>query len=334
LEDRPREFGPDAYADWVTADTRHVHHAARSLAAAGHLDLARQRRPLIYQLFFDAQVLEARQLRLNGHVALARSLLRETLERPWEGTLPPGPSVASRWAGDGLELYDGVNEALEELASCEDRLGCRADWRAVCAMLAARQGGAVVASAVRARWAVEHGDLEAARQELPAMRLGGWTATRLALALEIALLSGDAATAFDIAETAAQEPGCGGHYFEQLRLVEYLRFIARLAPSLPASRRWRDLLSSEALNDETEFVYSAAMRSRREGLHLAAYLLARRFNAGGAATECRLRREAGELERAMRERLTRMADPRTIGSLGHRSPQYRDANASMVFSQA
>jgi hypothetical protein len=329
VQDRPCQLGPDAYADWNTRDARDAHLAARSLAAAGHLDLARQRQPLIYQLFFDAQVLEAQQLRLSGHVAVARSLLRATLERPWEEPVA-GPSATHI----GLDLYDRVHEALEELASCEEQLGRCAEWAAVCDWLAARQGGAVVAAAVRARRALRCADLEAARRELPALRLGEWTAARLALALEIALLSGDAATALDIAETAANQSGCEGNYFEQLRLIEYLRFIARLAPSLPASGGWTWLESSDASNDETEFVYSAAMRSRREGLHLAACLLAGRFNAGQGASEWRLCEEARELERVMCERVSRLADAGTIGSLGYRSSQYNDEKAVAVCSQA
>jgi GT2 family glycosyltransferase len=329
VRDRPCELGPDAYEDWVTPDARDAHHAARSLAVAGHLDLARRRRPLIYQLFFDAQVLEARQLRLSGHVAVARLLLRRTLERPWEKPFAD-PSVADV----GLELYDGVLEALEELAACEEQLGRRADWDAVCDMLAARQGGAVVAAAVRARWALRRADLEAATRELPALRLGGWTAARLALAIEIALLSGDAATALDIADSTSNGSGCEGNYFEQLRLIEYLHFIARLAPSLPASRVWTWLGSSDASGDETEFVYSAAVRSMREGLHLAACLLAERFNAGRGVSEWRVRGEARDLERAMRAQVSRMANAGTIGWLGYRSSQYNDEKAFAVFSQA
>jgi GT2 family glycosyltransferase len=318
VKDRPRELGPDAYEDWQTPDTRDAHRAARQLAAAGHRDLARQRRPLIHQLFFDAQVLEARQLRLSGHVAVARDLLRETLERPWERAPRSGhPVVAPCSAGDGLDLYDGVNEAFEELAACEQQLGCSAEWEAVCRTLAARQGGAIVAAAVRARRALEHGDLETARREAPALRHGDWTAPRRALAIEIALLCGDAEGALDIAEAAGGAIG-EGNYFERLRLVEYLRLIKRLAPWLPTSRRSADLLSSEASEDETEFTYSAAMRSRRESLNLAACLLAGRFNKGGGASDSRVRRDGQELEDRAWESVSRMACSRTVSSLGSR----------------
>jgi hypothetical protein len=242
-------------------------------------------KPLLYQLFFDAHRVEAAQLRSAGHVLVARDLLQYTLERPWER--------------DRLDraAYEHVDLALEELAACEEELG-RLDARdAALDALRLLPGGAVTASAALARTALRQGDLERANREAEQLRGGSWTAGRAALGIEIALLTGQPHEALRILSATDVR----GDYFEQLRLEGYRWLLARITPGAPA-----DGVTSFH-GDRSEFLYSSAMRSMKEGLDIAVCLLLDQFLRSGSPAEARLYEEGRQHIAAARERIFRKA---------------------------
>ncbi len=272
-----RVFGADAYDAWEAAEDQN---------ASG------SQRPLLYQLFFDAHRLEAAQLRALGHPSVARALLQYTLERPWERSRLDSST------------YENLDLALEELASCDEDLGDLRAREMTLLALSRLPGGHASASVVRARSALRGGDLGCANREV--RHLGGepWTQGRVALGIEIALLSGDFETARRLA-TIGNGPGdVAGDYFEHLRLRSYCRLIEELTARKPTNS------FSHIDEERSEFLYSAAMRSMKSGLDLAACLLLDRFLRGRGAAEARLYEEGRRHLAAARARVAGKLEPR------------------------
>jgi hypothetical protein len=295
-------------------------------------------------MFFDAHRQEAIALRGAGHTFLARALLRYTIRRPWElEDATDRDWTAYAFALDldgdrglidpGLARYERVDRVLEALAECEEQLGDTTGRKTTLRALAECPDGRVTAAAYRLRSALALGDLPGARRELPRLAAASWTPARAALGIEAELLAGRPSAAFDVVLGLA-ETGEAGDLFERMRLVEYLRLIERLDSSLPVWARWPALGSSFAADDDSEFVYSAAMRSRRDRLDLAACLLFDRFSRGRAA-DARLRADSVTERRSAFERLSRTADERTLAAAGYVRPvQYSASKAAVVRSHA
>lgn len=247
--------------------------------------------PLPYQLFFDAARLEAAQLRSMGCATLARELLVQALDRPWERL----PLERSRYAR--------VAEALDELAACHDEAGDAEGFAATVRAIAAEPGGASLASACRARHALRRSNLDAARLELAHLRGTAWDALRAAYAIEIALRVEQPGMARDVFATCMTDPRARGDYFEQLRWAAYGRLLDRVAPR--SSRAgWRaSVLMPAAYEETSEFLYSAALRSLRQGLDLAGCVLLQRFFSCQSPAEPRLVDEGRQHVLAARTRL-------------------------------
>ena len=126
----------------------------------------------------------------------------------------------------------------------------------------------------------------------------------MALGIEIALLSGDFETARRLA-TIGNGPGdVAGDYFEHLRLRSYCRLIEELTARKPTNS------FSHIDEERSEFLYSAAMRSMKSGLDLAACLLLDRFLRGRGAAEARLYEEGRRHLAAARARVAGKLEPR------------------------
>jgi hypothetical protein len=248
-----------------------------------------------YQFFFDAHRLEAAALQSAGHTAPARQLLLETLARPWES--PPTVS--------GLTRYQGVSLVLEALAQCEEAEGDYVHRDATLSRLALQADGEPVAAALLARTALRIADVATARRAATRLRGVTWTPGRLALAVEILLIDDRPAEAWDLLTTGAQDSGAFGDLFEAMRAVEYFRLLAGTRPECEQPTVARQLQESPAGSDATELVFSAAMRSRRDGLDVAAFLLFERFLRAPGRSEERLIREASAERGAAASRLER-----------------------------
>jgi hypothetical protein len=285
-------FTPLAYDEWTagTEPTRRLH-----------------------QLFFDAHCLEAAQLRARGHVSTARALLYYTLRRPWESaqrldewTAYAEPIDLETLSAFESRHYEREHVVLEELIACEQQIGDADQGDIAWAALMRLPDGAARASALRARAALCRGDLEAVTCERGDLRGDGWTAARAALAIEIALLTGQAEEALSIAAAAVRTERGRGDYYEQLRWSAYAGLLARLNPEGGDVTAF-SALPTELGEERTEFVYSAAIRSLQGGLDIAASLLLDRFLRGGAAAESRLYEEGREHLARARDRVLRQA---------------------------
>lgn len=342
--DRPLEFGADAYDDWANDDVRRQYHAALTLVSAGELAAARRLLPLVYQLFFDAHRLEAQQLRTSGHVALARAVLRYALQRPWETERSVGcdptfcdlpPAREGSWSDPALSLYKNVDVTLVALASCEELLGRHVERAAVLGALQALPGGVAAVSEVRARSALSLGDLAAAERDIALVPPGELTPGRATVAIEVAILSRRPVAAMEYADALLTGDPAGGDYFEQLRLIEYLRLLDRLDPAIRTDLRWPGVLIAPAATDESEFLFSAAMRSLRDGFNLGAYLLFARFAASAHRSDERLTRDGSAHQQSALARLSRVADAGVLVALGYSPPfQYSESKAAVVPSHA
>jgi len=233
-----------------------------------------------------------------GHPAIARDLLRYALEHSWDRS-------PSEW-----RAYERVDLALEELATCEEALGHLRARDEILGALSSHVDGLARASAVRARGAVRRGDLDAARREVQYLRGTGWTADRAALAIEIALLTDAPRMAARVATTDEERDDVCGDYFERLRLAAYRRLLEHLAPSSALTALGARL--GEAADDDSEFLYAAAMRSLRSDLDVAACLLLERFLESGRPAERRLFEDGRRHFDAANERAKRKARKKTL----------------------
>ena len=307
----------DAYEAWKAAQgscplaPRNAEHHADSV-------------PTVYQFFFDAHRLEATELRLRGHVALARTLLCYTLRRPWERPLPPKEWVASEWpdhldatSADNLfafrpPLYDNLDLALEELAACEQDLDNSEHRTTVLRILAQLPGTQVRVASAHARAALHRGDLQGAREKSDS--LGG-----TALGVELALLAGR----FD--EAAMNLRGCliaiktlDSSIFDRLRILVYLRLLEHLVPektlhSGPEPETTEQL--GPLADERSELLYSAAMRSFRHDLDIGASVLLGQFLQSGSPADPRLYTDGRRHLGAACERISHLATPDTSTAL-------------------
>jgi hypothetical protein len=305
-------FTRDAYAGWLMDTTR---------------DERQETRSLVYQAFFDAHRFEASQLHSLGFVSLARDLLHYTLRRPWKDTERSAhwtryagtPSSVATLLVPELDAYDHVDAVLDELAACEDSLGEAARRDDILDTLAGRRGGRAMAAAARVRSALRDGDLARAGREVPCLRAGTWTAGGAALAIEVALLAGRPVEAArivtEMVADAEAHDDSRGDYFEQLRLAAYLGEVDHL---LDAAHAPLDRLIAALECERSELVYSAAMRSLKAGLDIAACLLLERFLCSNSPAEARLYEEGRAHLASARARVTRHAGPNLIGGMHDR----------------
>jgi len=312
----PRPLRPSSVAGPRTPGQRFHHAAFAEWEAGADADRSSVHVPLAHQLFFDAHRLEAAALYAIGAVALARELLLDALQRPWElpcqsdalRTTPPGAMVELH---PSLRRYQRVCLVVEALAVCESDLGHSHQYEIAVRLLDACEGGRPLAAAMRARNALRNRDLPAAHAVASGLMEESWTPSTAALAVEIALLDdrpGDAWRLLDGALDRLEH----GDFFEQIRLAEYLRLLGRL----DETRIWHPVFSrldrSEWGRDATEFVFSAAVRSCRAGLDVAAVLLFSRFLAAPGRSEARL------IDEATAHRAAALARVERVGGRGMR----------------
>jgi glycosyltransferase involved in cell wall biosynthesis len=265
--------------------------------------------PIAWQLFFDTHRLEALELRARGHDRLARALLVEALQRPWEAgaraSQHEDEEQETRGLCDALRRYRNLGQTLEILADCEWRLGQYVASATTLRLLETLPNGEAAAAAIRAQLALRRGDGDAARAEESRLRGAGWTPLGASLAIELALLDDRPEQAWTVIRQVLSQ-GSSGELFEQMRFVAYSRLLMRLGIPSAHDSTWTGLMSSPAAADGTEFVFSAAMRSRRVQLDIAALLLFDQFLTHPGRTDDRLLAEATTERCAVLEKLERL----------------------------
>ncbi len=295
-------FDSAAFACWRGEGDDASFARALDLLEGGALEDARLTLPRPFQMCFDALTGEADVLRAAGHVSLARDVLHYALRRPWEGAdvdaSPFDPITSHALAASPLALYARVDETLERLALCEDALDQPGRRDRVLGALDGLEDGGPRAAAVRARLALGRGDLTAASHAVAALPPAAARPEYAALQVECLLLAGKLAEA-ETRLDAWAETADAGDYFARLRHAAYRRLVG---PKRPGAGD-----EAVAAADVSEFLFSAAVRSERAGLDIAAGLLLRHFLDHGGPAEPRLRADGATRLSAVRGRVARLA---------------------------
>jgi hypothetical protein len=289
-------FSPERYAQVITAADRLEFERASIAAASGLWRDAGTMLPAVHQQLFRAMESEATALCAAGQYELALVVGGDALRCPWERpeSEPERTLVYDRNLSMNVSptawLYSAAPDLVGRLAVAAMELGEAERADRFLGAMATWQGDATGADAIRARRALQLGDLAAAsvvgRRLSPESRTPGV----LLILAETALAEGHWETAWAAIERIAKHSDA--NYFERLAasaccgaLREGL--VGQGSVDLSAAG-----LDDVASADTSEYLFSAGIRCVRSGLDLAAGFLLRRFLRARPPAEPRLYVEA------------------------------------------